>query len=98
MRCTGPGIDSRFKNCAFSMVRQKMYLTRSILKKLTARVNVTKATEIVKHALGIYDWATSEIEIGRTVVSASISGEDVRRLVSPEFSNIKTVVKKAGAS
>ena len=73
----------------------RVLVDKAFLDKLGARLHVTKSTEIVKQALGVYDWATGEIEIGRTVVSASKSGEDVHRLVSPEFSNIELVENKA---
>ena len=71
----------------------RVLVDKAFLDKLQKRLRVEKSTDIVKQALGIYDWATGEIETGRTVVSSTSSGQDVHRLVSPEFSNIKPVKK-----
>ena len=67
----------------------RVLVDKDFLVKLQKRLGGAKSTELVKQALGIYDWATHEVEEGRSVLSTSSTGKDVQKLVSPEFSSIK---------
>ncbi len=59
------------------------------LEKLEEKLAEPKATNIVKAALTLLDWATDELQQERVILSAKSEGQDVHRLVMPEFKNIK---------
>lgn len=68
----------------------RVLVDKEFLKKLQNRLGGAKSSEVVKQALGVYDWATAEVETGRAVLSTSSTGEDIHRLVSPDFASIKS--------
>lgn len=73
----------------------RLKIDKAFLDKLKKRVGSEKYIEIIQNALGVYDWATEEVEHGRTVVSADKKGEDLERLFSPEFARIKKLQEEA---
>ncbi len=73
----------------------RVMVDKDFLDRLKQRVGADKYTELLQNALAVYDWATSEVEHDRVVVSAERSGGNLQRLFSPEFSRIK---KQGGAA
>lgn len=74
----------------------RILIDTDYLKKLKNRVNISNSTEIIKQALGIYEWITTDIENDRIIGSVSKTGRDIHRLVSPEFLNILKIRKENG--
>lgn len=59
----------------------RVLVGKTFLGKLQDRLGGARPSEIVKQALGVYDWMTSEVDRGRVVVSASSDGTDIHRLM-----------------
>lgn len=70
-------------------IELRLKVDRKFLEDLQERVHASKPTEVIRWALGVYDWATEEVSEGRTVLSLDKSGSDPERLHAPEFSTIK---------
>lgn len=64
------------------------------LEKLKDRMGEAKATDVIRTALALLDWATEEAEKGRDIFSASNQGDDVHRLVMPELLYVKNMTVK----
>ena len=60
------------------------------LKELEERLGVDRATDIARSALTLLDWASSETQRGRVILSSTEDGDDVHRLVMPELSPAKS--------
>lgn len=60
------------------------------LKRLEERLGMDRATEIAKSALTLLDWASTETQKGRVILSSTDSGKEVHRLVMPELSSTKS--------
>ena len=61
------------------------------LENLKRRMGNPKATDVVRTALALLDWATEEAEKGRVILSATEQGGDVQRLVMPELLYVKSL-------
>jgi hypothetical protein len=59
------------------------------LDKLQKKLKLKKGTDVTRVALTILDWASSEVERDRTILSATNDGKDLHRLVMPELANIE---------
>ena len=66
------------------------------LEQLKHRMGDPKATDIVRTALALLDWATEEVEQGRVILSATDQGGDIHELVMPELLNVKALATAAG--
>lgn len=64
------------------------------MKQLQEKIGPTasKATDITRDALGIFNWAVGEVAAGRVVLSTNKDGEEVHRLVTPTLSSVKPPV------
>lgn len=63
----------------------RFLLETKYLDTLKERIGKEKATDVMRTALAILDWATEEAEKGRMIFSATEQGEEVHRLVMPEL-------------
>ena len=67
----------------------RLTIDSDYLEKLQERVGGSKATDVTRAALALFDWATEEVAQGRIVLSTDKNGGEVRRLATPELSRVK---------
>jgi len=54
-----------------------------------------KATDVLRDALTLLNWAVSEAASGRVVLSATNTGENLHRLVMPTLSKIEVRARQS---
>jgi hypothetical protein len=63
----------------------------AFLRNLQDKIgNSPQATDIVRDALTILNWAIGEVADGRVLLSSSACGDDVHRLVMPTLCRVET--------
>lgn len=73
----------------------RLNIDDTFLKNLQEKVGrPTKATDITRDALTIFNWAVEEVAAGRVVLSTSASGEDVHRLVMPTLTQVESKARQ----
>ena len=55
------------------------------LRELQDKLGVDRATDVARAALTLLNWAVTEKQEDRVILSASGSGGDIHRLVMPEL-------------
>lgn len=68
----------------------KVLVGSDFLETLEKRLGLTDHTDVVKAALTLLNWVSEEIYNDRMVVSTSIEGKKVHRLVMQNLLNIKS--------
>jgi hypothetical protein len=66
----------------------RMQVDDAFIGSLQRKLDLRAATEIVRAALTILNWAVDERERGRVIVSADPSGQSVVRLAIPVLDRI----------
>jgi hypothetical protein len=73
-----------------SQTEVRFLIDSDFLETLKNRLGKSKATDIMRAALTLLDWATEEAEQGRVILSATEQGGDIHRLVMPELAHPKS--------
>ncbi|SFD94384.1 hypothetical protein [Nitrosomonas sp. Nm166] len=60
----------------------------NFMESLKDRLNEKRATDVTKDALTLLNWAVSEIENGRVILSAQRDGTDMHRLAMPALNKV----------
>lgn len=63
----------------------RFLVDQDYLSDLQRRLGITKGTELAKSAFTLLDWASSETQGGRIILSSTEDGEELHRLVMPEL-------------
>lgn len=63
----------------------RFLVDQDYLDDLRRRLGIAKGTELARSAFTLLDWASSETQGGRIILSSTEDGEDVHRLVMPEL-------------
>ena len=71
-------------------VEVRLSVGRKFLEEFEARVGASSSEELVRSALTLLDWASSEAAQGRVILSSTEEGDDIRRLVMPELVHAQT--------
>ena len=71
----------------------RLSVESSFIKKLQADLNNAPATEIVRAALSLFNWAVKETKEGRVILSSDQNGEHQLRLAMPILEQIKPIIK-----
>ncbi len=74
----------------------RFLIETKFLEKLKDRMGEEKATDVMRTALALLDWATEEAAKGRVLFSSTEKGEEVHRLVMPELMYVSSLAA-AGA-
>jgi len=61
----------------------------AFIEALQKRLGGIKATDVVREALTLLNWASEEREHGRLILSTDRDGKDVARLAMPSLASIK---------
>ncbi len=61
----------------------------AFIETLQQRLGGVKATDVVREALTLLNWASEERAHGRLILSTDREGKDVARLAMPSLANIK---------
>jgi len=72
-----------------SQTEIRVAVDKEFLEALQKRLGVSRATEVARSALTLLDWAATETQNGRVILSSTEKGSDVHRLVMPELSTKK---------
>lgn len=70
-------------------VELRMKIDDGFIGNLQTKLKTTVATDIVREALTIFNWAVQERERGRVILSADPDGKNVVRLAMPVLERIK---------
>lgn len=71
-------------------------LDDAFFKTLQEKVgSSTKATDLTREALTMFNWAIQEAAAGRVILSTSATGEDVHRLVMPTLTQVESTAREA---
>ncbi|HEY1769604.1 MAG TPA: hypothetical protein VGG02_05055 [Chthoniobacterales bacterium] len=68
----------------------RIILDDGLLKTLKRRLKTEKATDIIREALGLLDWATEEVGRDRVILSVGEEGEDPKRIETPGLRQART--------
>ena len=74
------------------MMELRMQVEDDFLGTLMRYLGVTRATDVVREALTLLNWAVQERRKGRLIVSADSNGRNSARLVMPSLERIATAV------
>lgn len=66
-----------------------MQIDNEFVGNLQKELKVQKATDVVREALTILNWAVQERKKNRTILSANTQGKEVVRLAMPSLDLIK---------
>ena len=59
------------------------------LRALQDKLGVDRATDVARAALTLLDWAATEVQEDRVILSSTGAGKDVHRLVMPELASAR---------
>jgi hypothetical protein len=68
----------------------RIILEDDFLTSLKGRLKMAKATEVIREALGLLDWAADEVAQDRVILSVGEDGEDPKRIETPGLRKART--------
>jgi hypothetical protein len=72
----------------------RLAIDEKFMEALQQRLEESRATEVMRNALTLLDWAADEVRKGRVIYSSDLDGTDVHRLVMPILSKIVPVAEE----
>lgn len=61
----------------------RLNIDPAFMKEVQSKVGKSKATDVMREALALYNWAATEAANGRVIASADSKGGDVKQVVLP---------------
>jgi hypothetical protein len=61
----------------------RIILDDDLVDSLRSRLKTSKATEVIREALGLLDWATEEVGQNRVILSIGEDGKEPKRIETP---------------
>ncbi len=75
------------------MAEVRVQIPDEVVSELQAKLGGgTKATDIAREAITLFNWAVEERSKGRVVLSSDQSGEKVARLAMPSLDRVKSPI------
>jgi len=72
------------------MAEVRLQIPDDVVSQLQAKLGSgTKATDIAREAITLFNWAVDERSKGRVVLSSDQSGEKIARLAMPSLDKVK---------
>ena len=68
----------------------RIILDDELVESLKDRLKTPKATEVIREALGLLDWATEEVGQNRVILSISEDGKEPKRIETPGLRQART--------
>jgi hypothetical protein len=68
----------------------RIILDDHLVSTLKTRLKTEKATDIIREALGLLDWATEEVGQNRVILSVGEDGENPKRIETPGLRHART--------
>jgi hypothetical protein len=68
----------------------RIILDDELVDSLRDRLKTSKATEVIREALGLLDWATEEVGRDRVILSIGEDGTEPKRIETPGLRQART--------
>lgn len=72
----------------------RIILDDDLVRSLKHRLNTDKATDVIREALGLLDWATEEVGRHRVILSVGEEGEDPSRIETPGLRQARNTTRR----